>query len=692
MQGAKNVRPATRERVLRAIRELGYVPSAVAQSMRSKRTRSLALVLPDIANTFWTTIARGVEDVAHRHDYSVLLCNTDENLAKQLRYLDFLISQQVDGVIIAPFDSDSWHLDKLRRRDIPTVLLDRHIDGWDVDSVCGDSISGARALVQHLIGLGHKRIAMISGPAGTSTAEDRVVGYLAALDAAGIPVDRRLIRRGEYRATVGQDLMAQVLDEGLAPTAVFAANNAIAIGVIAAMEERGLSVPHDIALVCYDDLPTASRFFPFLTVVAQPAYDMGVNAAQLLLSRLGSEVNLQPRQVVLPSRLVVRHSCGTTLGDEGGCPLTLPFPGGDTVQSTMIKPLSPEERRAASSRRTGRISFPLRGNNRLSDQDKSDASRLLTALRHQEGDRVPHLELRLRSQRIIEYVLERELGYDLNGPRAGVRSIAPEDHVEFALRLGMDGVACDLTWQANSSSPDHQQPDFSLADQLSYVEAYVRAVQGTDVGVIVSFSSFFDLSLLAAGDGGPGRDEVMDALLDRQEQDISVVCNRFADDLLLIVINDDIADSSGLLLPVPEFSDLFCQRMRRLISSTKEHDKLVALRSAGKLDDALPLLYDIGFDAVHLVAAGCNDILDIKRRWAGKMALMGNIPSRLLVSGRREQIEKRVRECCVLLAPGGGFVLSSFDGIADAVPPENYVAMTQAVRRFGRYGSLGEDA
>ena len=176
LQGAKNVRPDTRARVELAIEELGYVPSAVAQSLRSKRTRSIALVVSDITNTFWTTIARGVEDVAQSHRYSVLLCNTDENLAKQRQYLDFLIRQQVDGVIIAPYDSDAQHLDQLRKRNIPTVVIDRRIDGWDVDSVLSDSIAGSRALVQHLVSLGHERIAVLSGPSITSTDDDRIAG------------------------------------------------------------------------------------------------------------------------------------------------------------------------------------------------------------------------------------------------------------------------------------------------------------------------------------------------------------------------------------------------------------------------------------------------------------------------------------------------------------------------------------
>jgi LacI family transcriptional regulator len=354
IQGAKPVKPATREKVERAIEELGYVPSAVARSLRSKRTRAVALVVPDITNAFWTTVARGVEDIAQRQDYSVLLCNTDENPAKQLRYLDVVASQRVDGVIIAPYDSDARNLAKLRDRNIPTVIIDRRIEGWDVDSVYGDSISGARAVVKHLIGLGHRWIAMISGPMNTSTAEDRVTGYCMALAEAGIPIDPRLIRRGEFRAASGEKLAHQVLDEGLKPTAIFAANNAIAMGVIEAVEMQGLRIPQDIALVCFDDFPYVSCLFPFLTVVVQPAYDMGANAAQLLLSRLDSEVSLQPRHVVLPTRLIIRHSCGSKLQDSDHYMLSLPLPKDAQVEENiMVKPLSPEERHDFSRRITG---------------------------------------------------------------------------------------------------------------------------------------------------------------------------------------------------------------------------------------------------------------------------------------------------------------------------------------------------
>jgi len=411
IQGATNVRPSTRAEVQRVIDELGYVPSAVARSLRSKRTLSLALLVSDVTNAFWTTVARGVEDLAQQHGYSLLLCNTDEDLAKQDQYIGFLVSYRVDGVIIAPCSPDAGHLKGLRDRNIPTVILDRRIEGWDVDTVCGDSISGARALVRHLIGLGHRRIAVLSGPETTSTAEDRIVGYCMALAEAGIPFDDRLVRRGEYKERDGEILTHQMLDEGLQPTAVFAGNNALAMGFIAAASERGLQIPQDIALVSFDDVPIASRLFPFLTVVTQPAYDLGVNAAQLLLSQLESDVPPRPRHVVLPVRMIVRHSCGSHLEADGACPLSLPIPAPDSTSGILVKSLTPDEQLRYAGCGAS-VALPLfREALSPSDGDKANVQRLLKALRHEEPDRVPHLELKVTSRAIYEYVLQRELPF-----------------------------------------------------------------------------------------------------------------------------------------------------------------------------------------------------------------------------------------------------------------------------------------
>jgi LacI family transcriptional regulator len=700
IQGAKNVNPDTRERVQGAIEELGFVPSAVARSLRSKRTRSLALIVSDVTNTFWTTVARGVEDVAQRHGYSVLLCNSDENLAKQDQYLDFLIGQQVDGVIIAPFDADSRHLDKLRRRKIPTVIVDRRVDGWDMDSVGSDSLSGARALVQHLIGLDHRCIAVISGPAITSTAEDRVAGYCMALAEAGIPLDPRLIKRGEYRNATGKDFTHELLDDGLEPTAIFAANNLIAMGVIDAVEERGLQIPQDLALVCFDDLPNASHLFPFLTVVAQPVYDLGMNAAQLLLSRLESQVPLQPRQVVLPVRLIVRHSCGSRLTQNGDCPLSLPIPQNDVGGSTMVRSITTEERRDLSRYLEG-VSTPVpSGLERLADYDQSNVNRLLKALQHQEADRVPHLELLVSSRAVYEYVLEHELEENMSIVEIAGLPIAPEDHVEFALRLGMDAVPCHFAWQPRTSDPDGLEPPPSLAEQLSYLERYLRAALGTGVGVIASFTSFFGSALQAAGltnainqfgDRQQSIDPLMDRLLARQEQVMRAVCDRFADDLALVMVQEHLANYHGLIIDREAFLTVFPWRMERLVAPAQEHNKLLLMHTRGSLDEVLPVLADMGFHAIHPVEPEWNDIVEIKNKWADRLALVGNVPTSLLAGGTKDQIEAAVRERCLSLAPGGGYVLSSSGRITSDIPPESFVTISRAVHKYGRYGSLGRE-
>jgi LacI family transcriptional regulator len=323
LNGAPNVNAATRERVNQAIAELGYVPNVVARSLRLRRTRSLALILPDITNPFWPTVARGVEDAAQQDGYTVLLCNSDENAGKQARYLEAVVSQQVDGVIIAPCDSDSAKLAMLRERSIATVIIDRKVDGWDVDTVRGDSVGGAHALVRHLVELGHRRIAMLTGPMETSTSQDRVAGYEAALEHAGLPCDPELVCYGEFREASGREMMEKVLKSCPDVTAVFAANNAIALGVVEALGKRGLRVPQDIALVCFDDLAPASQLFPFLTVAEQPAYEIGFEAARLLLHALQADAPLAPQHVMLPGRLIIRYSCGSRLAEDS---LSLPLP------------------------------------------------------------------------------------------------------------------------------------------------------------------------------------------------------------------------------------------------------------------------------------------------------------------------------------------------------------------------------
>jgi LacI family transcriptional regulator len=719
---ARNVSPATRERVEQAIQELGYVPSAAARSLRSKRTRTMALVVPDITNAFWTTVARGVEDAAQSCGYSVLLYNTDETPGKQLRYLDVIASQRVDGVIIAPYDSDARNLATLRARNIPIVVIDRRIQGWEVDTVCGDSVSGARALVRHLIDLGHQRIAMISGPLNTSTAEDRVSGYCLALSEAGIPVSPSLIKRGEYHAPSGERLTYQLLDEDLNPTAIFAANNAIAMGVIDALEKRGLRIPQDVALVCFDDLPNASRFFPFLTVAVQPAYDMGLNAAQLLLSRLDDEVSWPARHVVLPTRLIIRYSCGRPPLKENGYAPRLPDLKEVQIHSVLVKPLSADQVQGFGDCIPGAVVPSAWHETRPSSYQKSDVGRLLRVLRHQEADRVPYLEFSVAGRSAYEYVLERRVDYRTPDDHQPDRQpVSPEDHVEFAQRLGMDAVSCEFFWQPNNlpeksgngsqrypagkvgawPDVDDLEPPPALAGQLSHLERYLRAAQGTGVGVVASFSSFFDSALRATGIGGalpmlpddqPFLEKVMDAILEHQEKVVRAVCDRFADELALVLINDDIAHAAGVTLPLDLFVDIFSGRMHRLILPAQEHNLLLGMHSDGRMDQLLPILHEMGFAAVHPLHPDTNDIFRLRREWAGKLALIGNVPASLLAYADESEIEATVREYCARLGPGGGYVLSSAGKITDAIPPGNLVTMVHALHKYGLYGSLGQES
>jgi LacI family transcriptional regulator len=308
----------TRERVELAIAELGYVPNTLARSLRFKQTKTLALVLTDITNPFFTTIARGVEDVASENGFSVIFCNTDESPAEEAEQLTVLVQKQTDGVLLVPAHSAAEPLAFLRKQKMPVVVLDRRVPGGGVDVVRGDSERGAYDLVRLLLGLGHRRIAVLSGPEEVSTAADRVAGYRRALEETGIAEKSALIQHGPLTQAGGYAMTQRVLQLEPSPTALFAANNFIAIGAYRALRDAGLRVPEDMALVAFDDLPPAMVMDPFLTVAAQPAYEMGRKATELLLSRLAGNrlAGNGPegyQEIILPTELIVRRSSGGSI-------------------------------------------------------------------------------------------------------------------------------------------------------------------------------------------------------------------------------------------------------------------------------------------------------------------------------------------------------------------------------------------
>lgn len=298
----------TRQKITAAIAELGYVPNSLARSLRVKQTKTIALILTDITNPFFTTLARGVEDVANAAGFSVFLCNTDESEVKQTEYLHALLQKRVDGILLVPARSATVPIDLIRRHGADVVVIDRRIPYSQVDVIRCESVSSSYRLVTHLIELGHRRIAILTGPKGVSTAEDRVAGYRAALADAAIDCDEKYIRFGLYSQESGYEMAVQALALSPAPTALFASNNFIAAGAIRAVESVGLRIPEDISIVTFDDMPDTLVPKPFFTAIAQPSYEMGQRAAELLLSRISGEKEGDFQEIILPTRLVVRAS------------------------------------------------------------------------------------------------------------------------------------------------------------------------------------------------------------------------------------------------------------------------------------------------------------------------------------------------------------------------------------------------
>jgi LacI family transcriptional regulator len=307
---------ATRARVETAIEELGYVPNALARQLRSKRTQTIALVVSDISNPFFTTIARGVEDYCVGHGFSVMYCNTDESAAEEEQYLLMLIERQVDGVLLVPARSSGASFRLLQAHRMPVVVLDRRIAARNVDSVRTDSEAGAYGLARHLIEAGHRRIAVLTGRRAISTSVDRVAGCRRALEEAGLTLPEALVRYGDYNFgrlnhADGHRMAQEVLAvEAERPTAFFCANNFIAYGAIRALRDAGLRVPDDVSVVTFDDLPEEWLAEPFLTCAAQPAYEIGHRGAMLLLDQISGHHEPTGRSVVLPFELIIRRSSG----------------------------------------------------------------------------------------------------------------------------------------------------------------------------------------------------------------------------------------------------------------------------------------------------------------------------------------------------------------------------------------------
>ena len=301
--------PETSAIVEQALRDLGYRPSRVARRLRMNNGRAhlVGLIIPDIQNPFYAEIARGVEDAAYAAKYALLLCNSDENPDKERFYLDVMRDESMDGIVLPPFDDTDFAVIEMVQTGMPVVCVDRSLAKVKTDLVEVDNYQGALEAVNHLLDKGHTAIALIEGRTQVSTSRERRRGYLDALAARGIAPRKEFMRAGDFKQESGRVLATELLGVRKPPTALFVCNNLMTVGALAGLHQRGLSVPGDVAVVGFDDLPWAEALDPPPTVVRQPAYEVGRQAMELLLKRI-VDPGRPPVTVRLRPELVVRRS------------------------------------------------------------------------------------------------------------------------------------------------------------------------------------------------------------------------------------------------------------------------------------------------------------------------------------------------------------------------------------------------
>lgn len=305
----RSVGPETERRVRAAIEALGYQPNLLARGLRSRKTRTIALLIPDNSNPFFAEVARAIEDAGFAEGYSVILCNSDLSEAKQDAYIDVLLAKQVDGMI---FISSGDRRDPLRRildAGVPVVVVDREPRDVTVPQVLVDNESGGYAAGEYLVRLGHRRIGCISGPSDVTPSHRRIRGFTRALAEAGLEIAPAAVTSGDGRYDGGVSAMRTLLERDLDLTAVFAFNDLMAIGALAELRRAGLRAPDDVSMIGFDDIPQASWTDPALTTVAQPTTEMGRVSAGLLLDRLERQDGRASARVLLPTKLIERASC-----------------------------------------------------------------------------------------------------------------------------------------------------------------------------------------------------------------------------------------------------------------------------------------------------------------------------------------------------------------------------------------------
>lgn len=308
-------RPVSEEvrvKVEAAIKTLDYVPSAVARSLKAKTTATIGLLVPNSLNPYFAELARGIEDYCERNGYCVILCNSDDNPDKQRSYLRVLLEKRIDGLIVASAGGDAGLAEGLAGVRTPMVIVDRGLEGVNADLVRIDHEYGAYLATRHLLELGHRDIATIGGPASTSVAQMRLAGYCRALKEASVDVPRERMLESDFTSTGGYNAAAILLEQN-PPSAIFAGNDMIGIGVLRAAAERNIRVPTELSVIGFDDIQMSRYVYPALTTVGQSILQLGEMAAEVLLRRIATPDMATDQRIVMPS-IVLRESTAPLAG------------------------------------------------------------------------------------------------------------------------------------------------------------------------------------------------------------------------------------------------------------------------------------------------------------------------------------------------------------------------------------------
>lgn len=303
--GPRPVSPETRARVQAVIDELGYYPNEIARSLRLKQSSTVGLLIPNVTNPFYAEVARSLESYCHEAGFLVMLCNSGGQEDREVKYIQALRAKQVEGLVVLPYSDPAALLRPVMQTRIPTVLLEHELRG--VSCIAIEEYEGGRLATEHLLDLGHRRIALLRQTETSALSRQRIDGYRAALEQAGVPYDASLVVECDGTQADGDRITRELLQRTQPPTAVFAHNDLVAQGVCHAVRTEGLSVPQDISVVGYDDISSSAYLNPPLTTVRFPKAEMGRLAGELIVGLL-KRPHSSARKVILPTELIVRRS------------------------------------------------------------------------------------------------------------------------------------------------------------------------------------------------------------------------------------------------------------------------------------------------------------------------------------------------------------------------------------------------